>query len=119
VKVNVLHDSDLIDAKCSVVPAVRDAAGECRLVADETVRRVDADDGGFDGNGLPVLEDCLGEADCEMRFAGSVCVIVGYLAEKSVTAMEFDSSVEMNVAAECGTELIAGVDAVGIQRASE
>src|SRR5579864_2335197 len=72
VKVDVLYDSGLIDLESSVVPAVRDTVGQGVLVVCEIARRVDADDGGLDGNGLPALEDGFSEADGEMGFAGSV-----------------------------------------------
>ena len=114
VKVDVFHDSELIDLEGSVAPAVRDL-GSFGVVADETVRRIESDDGGFDGDGLTVLEDGLGEADGEARFAGGVGVVVGDLAEKSVAFTQLDSTVEMDVAVEGGAELIAGVDAVGVQ----
>src|SRR5580658_2081109 len=57
VKIDVLHDSDLIDLEGSVVPAARDLDRFLGPVSYETVRCVDADDGGFDGDRLPVLED--------------------------------------------------------------
>ena len=118
-KVDVFHDAQLIDLEGSVVPAVRDLFGNCGLVAYEIVRRIESDDGGLDGDGLAIFEDCLGEADRDAGPAGGVGVVVDDLAEQNVTVTKFGSSAEVNVAGECGTELIAVVDAIGIQRAGE
>jgi hypothetical protein len=117
VKIDVFHNSDLIDAEYSIVPGIGNLVGIS--VAAKIVGVIESDDGGFDGERLSVLAIRLCETDCEPGVAGGIHVVGDDFAEKSIATMEFDSIVEMNVVAERGAKLVTGVDAFGIQRVQE
>jgi hypothetical protein len=104
-KVDVLYNSDLIDAERAIVPIIGNLLGAGVLITQESAGLVEAHDGGLDGDSLSVLEDGLGEADGETGFAGGVRVVGGDLTEENISVVELNATIEMNVAAERGTEL--------------
>ena len=118
-KIDAADYIELIDAKCSIVPGGGGVVGLKICVVQRIGGSVQRDDCGLDGDVLSVLEMGFGETDGQTGIAGRVHIVGDDFADESVTTMEFESAVEVNVSVEGSANLIAGVGVFGIERVSE
>ena len=117
VEIYAIEGIDLIHAEGLIIPVVGllIAGGDGVVIAIGGFGSNDADDGGFDGDGLTIFQFGFSEAEGEFRGARLVHVVGGDATDEDGSAGQFGSITKLNLLCEGGVKHLTGSVFVGVE----